>query len=159
MAANTTCLKRLKKELAMLERSSDEFIVLHPNHNDLRKWSATIRAPPDSVYEGYKFDVSIECAVDYPLTPPKMKFLTRIFHPNVYYDTGEICLDILKKEWSPAWSLQSASRAIMTLLAEPAADSPLNCDAGNMIRAGDMRAFRSMARMYCVEFAEVDTIS
>ena len=138
----------------MLEKCQDEFITLQSNPNDIRLWTATICAPPDSVYEGFKFDVSIECASDYPLTPPKMKFVTRIFHPNVYYETGEICLDILKKEWSPAWSLQSASRAIMTLLAEPAADSPLNCDAGNMIRAGDMTAFRSMARMYCIEFAE-----
>ena len=67
--------------------------------------------------------------------------------------TGEICLDILKKEWSPAWSIQSACRAIMALLSEPAADSPLNCDAGNMIRANDDRAFRSVAKMYCIEFA------
>ena len=29
----------------------------------------------------------------------------------------------------------------------------MNCDAGNMLRAGDDRAFKSMARMYCVEFA------
>ena len=66
---------------------------------------------------------------------------------------GEICLDILKKEWSPAWSLQSACRAIISLLADPAADSPLNCDAGNMLRAGDKRAFHSMVNMYCIEHA------
>jgi peroxin-4 len=151
----TTCLKRLRKELSMLEKNADEFIDLHADANDIRQWTATIRAPPDSVFDGFKFDVAIECATDYPLTPPKMTFITRIFHPNVYFDTGEICLDILKKEWSPAWSLQSACRAIMTLLAEPAADSPLNCDAGNMIRTGDLRAFKSVARMYCHEFAHV----
>ncbi|RYY84236.1 hypothetical protein EON63_09690 [archaeon] len=33
-----------------------------------------------------------------------------------------MCLDILKKSWSPAWSLQSACRAIVALLADPAAD-------------------------------------
>ncbi|CAM9193183.1 unnamed protein product [Phaeothamnion confervicola] len=67
--------------------------------------------------------------------------------------SGEICLDILKREWSPAWNLQGALRAIVALLLDPAADSPLNCDAGNMIRGGDMRAFRSMARMYTIEHA------
>ena len=35
----------------------------------------------------------------------------------------------------------------------PSSPSPLNCDAGNMLRAGDDRAFKSMARMYCLEFA------
>ena len=70
--------------------------------------------------------------------------------------TGEICLDILKKEWSPAWSLQAACRAIMALLSAPDADSPLNCDAGNMVRAGDMQAFASVARMYTVEYAATE---
>lgn len=41
----------------------------------------------------------------------------------------------------------------MMLLESPEADSPLNCDAGNMIRAGDTIAYRSMARMYCIEYA------
>ncbi len=93
---------------------------------------------------------------DYPITPPSIIFITKIFH---------------QAEWSPAWNLSSACRAIIALLAEPAADSPLNCDAGNMIRANDLRAFRydivicykilmcacdsrSMATMYATEYAE-----
>ena len=79
--------------------------------------------------------------------------VTKCFHPNVHWATGEICLDILKKEWSPAWSIQSACRAIVALLQAPAPDSPLNCDAGNMLRAEDHRAFRSVVRMYCEEHA------
>jgi ubiquitin-protein ligase len=39
-----------------------------------------------------------------------------MFHPNVNFDTGEICLDILKREWTPAWSLEAACRAIIALL-------------------------------------------
>jgi peroxin-4 len=62
-------------------------------------------------------------------------------------------LDILKKEWSPAWGLQAACRAILALLSAPDADSPLNCDAGNMIRGGDDIAFQSTAKMYTIENA------
>jgi peroxin-4 len=130
-----TCVKRLRKEQALLEKGQDEFITLSPvTVDDIYHWSARICAPPDSVYHGYSFDLAITVGTDYPLTPPKMKFLTKIFHPNVHYETGEICLDILKKEWSPAWSLQSACRAITALLADPAPDSPLNCDAGESSR-------------------------
>jgi len=149
--------KRLRKEAQNLDGQRDEFIFLSPVTDNLMSWSASIKAPPDSVYEGFVFDVSIAVGPDYPLTPPTMKFVTKIFHPNVYFDTGEICLDILKKDWSPAWSLQSACRAVMSLLSMPEPDSPLNCDAGNMLRAKDNRAFRSTARMYCVEFARQHT--
>jgi peroxin-4 len=79
-------MKRLKKEIAMLEKNPDEFISLYPNINNIRDWSAVIRAPPDSAYEGFIFDISIDVGADYPLTPPKMKFLTKIFHPNVHYE-------------------------------------------------------------------------
>ena len=67
--------------------------------------------------------------------------------------TGEICLDILKNAWSPAWTLQSVCRAILSLLAHAAPDSPLNCDAGNLLRAGDVLGYNSMARCYTVEYA------
>ena len=80
-------------------------------------------------------------------------FVTKVFHPNVHFRTGDVCLDILKKEWSPAWGVQAACRAILALLSDPDADSPLNCDAGNMIRGGDMLAYNTTARMYAVENA------
>jgi peroxin-4 len=83
-----TCIKRLKKELSVIEKNPDEFISLQPKQDDIKMWTAVVRAPPDSVYEGYKFEVAIECGSDYPLTPPRMKFLTRIFHPNVYFEVS-----------------------------------------------------------------------
>jgi peroxin-4 len=149
-----TCFKRLRKEaLALQKGNDDEFVRLFPDKENIKRWVAIIKAPPDTAYEGYLFELSIEVGDDYPLSPPNMKFVTRIFHPNIYFTTGEICLDILKKEWSPAWGLQSASRAIVALLEQPEPDSPLNCDAGNMLRAGDNRAYRSCCRLYCEEFA------
>lgn len=79
-----------------------------------------------------------------------------IFTCTCSYCSGELCMDILKANWSPAWTIQSLCRAILFLFNEPNADSPLNCDAGNLIRSGDIKGFQSMARMYTVEYAMED---
>lgn len=149
-----TCAKRLRKEMHNLQSAPpDSDIFLRPDEDDIRNWAAHIRGPPDTPFAGGVYELKIIVGQQYPMLPPNMCFVTKVFHPNVHIDTGEICLDILKKEWSPAWSLQGACRAILALLSHPEADSPLNCDAGNMVRGGDMRAFRSMARFYKEEYA------
>ena len=77
-----------------------------------------------------------------------MKFTTRIFHPNVSWTSGEICLDVLQSQWTPAWTLSSACTAVIALLDSPEPDSPLNVDAANLVRTKDSRAYASMCRMY-----------
>eukprot|EP01035_Chromulina_nebulosa_P003696 gene3696-5040_t len=132
-------VKRVQKELATL--SEDESVLnLRPissSVEDIRNLTATIVGPPNSHYAGYEFDLKILVPPEYPITPPVISFTTKIFHPNVLFKSGEICLDILKSEWTPAWTIQSACRAVICILAEPTADSPLNCDAGNILRAND----------------------
>ncbi|CAM9562283.1 unnamed protein product [Ectocarpus sp. 12 AP-2014] len=172
-----TSAKRLRKEMHKLQTSPpDEDIRMSADEDDIRQWRAYIRGPPDTPFAGGVprrrsnivkqrhppriptgiYELKITVGQHYPMVPPCMRFVTKVFHPNVHFNTGEICLNILKKEWSPAWSLQGACRAILALLAHPEADSPLNCDAGNMVRAGDMRAFRSVARLYNEELASKD---
>ena len=82
-----------------------------------------------------------------------MRFITKICHPNINFKTGEICLDILQNQWSPAWTLQSACTAVRELLVSPETDSPLNIDAANLLRCGDILGFNSLVQMYIDMYA------
>lgn len=142
---------RLLKEYKeiMSGKPDDEIALALVDESDIFGWTARLKGPADSPYAAGTFTLAIRCAPNYPLAPPSVTFVTPIFHPNVLFKTGEICLDILKPEsWTPAWTLQSVCRAVAALLSHPEADSPLNCDCGNLIRSGDLRGYRSMARMY-----------
>lgn len=70
----------------------------------VRPW---LEGPLETPFETGTFTVSLIVPEAYPLAPPKASFVTKIFHPNVHFKTGEICLDILKTAWSPAWTLHS----------------------------------------------------
>ncbi|KAI8911522.1 ubiquitin-conjugating enzyme/RWD-like protein [Gorgonomyces haynaldii] len=78
------------------------------------------------------------------MQPPKVRFKTRIVHPNVDYDTGEICLDLLKDRWAPVYTLEQTVEAIRDLMRHPATDSPLNVDAAILLRVGDEIGFKSL---------------
>lgn len=154
--------QRLLKEHRELQRElkrGDADIKLEPVDGNLYQWSGTLRGPEGTAYDGGEFRVEVVVPSSYPLTAPNFRFATQIFHPNVHPKTGEICVDILKNAWSPAWTLQSTCRAILVLLAHPEPDSPLNCDAGNLLRQGDNRGFQSMAKMYTSLYARAGASS
>ena len=75
------------------------------NENDLLSWEAFIQGPNDTPYANHIFLVKISLTSEYPIAPPKMYFKTKIFHPNIHFSTGEVCLDIIKTDWSPTWTL------------------------------------------------------
>ena len=71
------------------------------------------------------FKLTIEFTEEYPNKPPKVKFVFKMFHPNVYADGG-ICLDILQNRWSPTHDVSAILTSIKSLLYEPNPNSPLN---------------------------------
>ena len=148
-----TSRSKLMKELTAAKQAADKEVKLTIKNDSIYSWQAFIRGAVDTPYQNYHFELDFRIPPDYPMSPPQVKFMTKIFHPNVHWDTGEICLDILKPDtWTPAWTLESVCRAIINLMSDPNADSPLNCDCGNLIRSGDLRGYKSMALMYTVEY-------
>jgi ubiquitin-conjugating enzyme E2 D len=118
---------------------------------NMYSWEGVIYGPADSPYEGGTFYVAIDIPEDYPLKPPLFKLCTRIYHPNIKTD-GQICLDILKRQWSPALGISRALLSIIVLLSEPNARDPLNAAAGNQYLA-NKDDFEMMARAWTAEYA------
>ncbi|KAJ8598925.1 hypothetical protein CTAYLR_009853 [Chrysophaeum taylorii] len=148
--------KRLRKELQEVRQLSVEDepdIFLRVHEDSLLEWRAWIRGPHDTPYADGVFELEIKVTTEYPLSPPTVRFATPVFHPNVHGVTGEVCVDILKSEWTPAWTLLAACRAVRAVLEHPNADSPLNCDAGNLIRRGALEEFEDLARTAVAEHA------
>lgn len=72
-------------------------------------------------------------------------------HPNIALDTGEICLDLLKDAWTPAYSVLESLRAVRMLLSCPETDSPLNVDVAALLRSGDVLGTRRLVEYWCAD--------
>ncbi|XP_044079829.1 ubiquitin-conjugating enzyme E2 G1a isoform X2 [Siniperca chuatsi] len=73
----------LRRQLAELNKNPVEgFSAGLIEDNDLYRWEVLIIGPPDTLYEGGVFKAHLTFPKDYPLRPPKMKFITDIWHPN-----------------------------------------------------------------------------
>jgi ubiquitin-conjugating enzyme E2 A len=124
---------RLTRELNKLQSESDKLDgIIIEKPNDLMVWFAKINGPPNTPYEEGVFDMQLTFDSDYPVKAPSVKFLTPMFHPNIYRD-GKICVDILQShEWTPAQNVRTILMSIMSLLMDPNPSSPANRDAAEL---------------------------
>ena len=88
---------------------------------------------PDSYWYGGTYLFSFHFPDDYPLIPPKVMCQTKIYHPNIDYD-GNVCLDMLKDDWRPAYTGMTFVGSVYLLFIEPNPNDPLNHDAAKIMR-------------------------
>ncbi|KAJ2604868.1 Ubiquitin-conjugating enzyme E2 2, partial [Coemansia sp. RSA 1694] len=101
-AGNEAC--EIQKELAEISLDPPSNCSAGPKGDTLYEWVSTIVGPGDSPYSGGVFFLDIHFPQEYPFKPPKIIFRTRIYHCNIN-SQGQICLDILKDNWSPALTI------------------------------------------------------
>ena len=127
-------LKRIQKELIDLTRDPLTDCSAGPNNeSDQFRWEATITGPEDSPYAGGIFFLQIHFPPDYPFKPPTVKFTTRVYHPNINSD-GNICLDILKNQWSPSLTIGKVLLSIRSLLMDPNAEETVTPEIANVYK-------------------------
>jgi len=117
-------IQRITKELKILTEDPPANCSAGPVGDDMFKWQATLMGPSKSPYENGLFYLDIDFPADYPYKPPRVRFTTRIYHPNIN-SSGGICLDILKEQWSPALTISKVLLSICSLLCDPNPDDPL----------------------------------
>ncbi|KAF9043088.1 ubiquitin-conjugating enzyme/RWD-like protein [Panaeolus papilionaceus] len=117
-------MKRIQREIVDLKKEDLGEITLEPSESDMHVWKGSIPGPQGSVYDGGIFDVEIQLPQDYPFSAPRVVFKTRIYHMNIS-ESGSICIDILKHNWSPALSLFKVMLSLSSLLTDPNPKDPL----------------------------------
>lgn len=121
-------LRRIQRELADLDKNPLEDATGGPAGDDLRNWNIMLSGPSETPYEGGVFSIELKLPDGYPFKAPQMKFLTKIYHPNIKTETGEICTDVLESRWGPTLNIRYALETIRQLLVSPNAQDPLEPD-------------------------------
>ena len=130
-SSSSSAKRRLKKDFLTLKKDPPDGISGTPVGNNIFEWQAIVFGPAGTVWEGGTFTLSLSFTEEYPNVAPKVKFITKIFHPNVYAD-GSICLDILREQWSPVFDISAILTSIQSLLCDPNPKSPANAEAARL---------------------------
>eukprot|EP00850_Spirogloea_muscicola_P011415 SM000071S21039 [mRNA] locus=s71:64754:66222:+ [translate_table: standard] len=143
---------RVQKELVEIERDKQSGVSVAVDGGDLTRMCGTIAGPEGTPYEGGVFNIDIQLPSAYPFEPPKMRFVTKVWHPNVSSQNGAICLDILKDQWSPALTLKTALLSLQALLSTPEPSDPLDAVVAQQYLK-DYVTFVGTARYWTDNFA------
>jgi ubiquitin-conjugating enzyme (huntingtin interacting protein 2) len=103
---------------------NEQGVLIEVLENNIQHLRGYIRGPAESPYSNSNFVLDIQIPDQYPFKPPNVKFMTRLWHPNVSSATGAICLDILKDNWAASMTLRTVLLSIQALLTLPEPKDP-----------------------------------
>lgn len=117
--------RRIVKEISRLNKEPVAGISIDVNDQNMRYIKVALEGPSGSPYEGGIFYLEMYLGDSYPMQPPKVRYLTKIYHPNID-KIGRICLDILKDKWTPALQIRSVLLSLQVLMGNPNVEDPLD---------------------------------
>lgn len=148
-------IARVKKELQMLTESPPHGISCYPVSDDITRFEAKILGGDGTPYAGGTFKLEIDLPERYPFEPPKVQFMTPIYHPNID-NAGRICLDTLKMPpkgaWKPCLNLVTVLTSLQLLLAQPNPDDALMADIATEFKH-NRALFSQKASEYTAQYA------
>lgn len=143
----SSAVRALQLELKKIsEEPVEGFKVRLVQEDNIFEWEVAIFGPPGTLYEGGYFKARMKFPSDYPYSPPSVRFMAEMLHPNIYA-TGDVCISILhppvddpqsgelpSERWNPTQNVRTILLSIISLLNEPNTSSPANVDASVMYR-------------------------
>lgn len=130
---STVSRRRLVRDFKRLQQDPPAGISGAPKADNIMIWNAVIFGPADTPFEDGTFRLLLHFEEAYPNKPPQVKFVSKMFHPNVYAN-GELCLDILQNRWSPTYDVVAILTSVQSLLNDPNPNSPANAEAAQLYR-------------------------
>ena len=128
------------------------FLGPDETQSDPFTWYAVIKGPEASPFEGGVFKLKITIPEDYPTLPPKVEFITPIYHPNIS-SNGDICLDILDLCWNECLTIQKVLLSVVSLMTDANPDDPLCPDIAGLYNR-DRRKYDAVAAEWTFKYAK-----
>lgn len=147
--------RRIIKETQRLMQDPVPGIHAEPDEQNARYFHVVVAGPEESPFEGGVFKLELFLPEEYPMSAPKVRFMTKIYHPNID-KLGRICLDILKDKWSPALQIRTVLLSIQALLSAPNPEDPLANDVAEQWKINEAEAIqtaREWTRLYATNNA------
>jgi len=146
--------KRIAREVKDVANDKASGITVVPYQQDqLMHLKGTFYGPEGTPYEGGLFEVDIHVPQGYPFNALKMKFITKVYHPNISSASGAICLDILKDAWTPVLTLRSTLVSLQSLLCSPEPKDPQDAEVAKHYLS-DRAGFEDTARYWTQVYAK-----
>uniref|UniRef100_A0A336MSK8 E2 ubiquitin-conjugating enzyme n=1 Tax=Culicoides sonorensis TaxID=179676 RepID=A0A336MSK8_CULSO len=146
----------LRKDLKSLHLDASEGITAMPLDEQLSHWQATILGPAGSPYEGGKFFLYIIIPANYPMSAPKVRFLTKIIHPNVSRH-GDIGIDIINHNWLLSLGISKLLISVQSLLTDPFTQVCMEPELGTMYET-ERPKFEALARSWTWKYAMYEVL-
>ena len=149
--------KRLVHDLRILIEDPPPGIRAQPLDSCNYHWQASVTGPPGSPYEGGLFFLYMKVPFTFPFDPPEVRFLTRIFHPNISKH-GDIGVDCIQhRNWVSGLTIPKVLISIQSLLTDPFTEVCMEPEIGLLYRE-NRKLFDAIARTWTWEFAMHDAM-
>jgi ubiquitin-conjugating enzyme E2 D len=128
-----------------------------PVEDNMFHWQGILYGPKKSPYAEGVFKFNVKFPKNYPMNPPEVTFITKMFHPNIDERNGNICVDILRNKWTSVYTISTVMISISSLLTDPNPSSPMNPLCAKLYMT-DRNMYNAKVKEYVKKYANSENL-